>query len=1022
MSSPSATDTVKECFATCDKLFRPPLFYLLKHSHRVFYALLKPSLGRLCAILIRLSGWRYQGLFVFEIPGATRLFKRLRDIAYSGIGNGRPRPGHPHGRLAAHRADATRAFSATARLLKMDRYDYQTSDREDCSGSRTAYDWKDLTISRKPDASHDPNNTLLTMVDVDYYLEPEQYSDLINQNPLILYTFTPDKLAGVYMEGSFSMVKPDTVSFSVPGGTVYTHKLWDYGTDVIAVKKWYGYVVCNVASRPVSSCHSVVSIVPVRKVVDPLHLMDVTMASEARLFSRQRAEQNNGVLHQARFTPNGVQHNFKLVGWTSVSHTVTDVIYCTITAMVATCARSKTARVTANEVKRILTNNGVESPECAACTIALYFSGEAPTLSEMRILSVPQFEVTSDLIFENINETPCSTTAAVSLTDIPALTPTVNAVNEQASVDGRVTKVANNKRLNKAMKTYAKEFVTMLVPNPAKGGPLDRDTLYSQANARQRARIEAADRELLTEPAMHSSFLKPEAYAEAGLVRLITQTNDVMYTDFSRFTHAFKQQILKEQKWYCPGQTPDQIATNVCDLVKMHGGCSSTDFSKFDGTISSDLRRCVESAAYIRYFTAEHQPRLRQLLRADVQQRIWTRNGVAYSNGFGRGSGSPTTTDGNTMLNAFIGYAALRLDGNDPSAAYLRIGPKMGDDSVESASEPSIKLACDMAGLRVKTTVCVGNTEVPFVSRFFVSPMTTRRSYTDPVRAITKMHLNLKSDVPDDIALQRKANGYLITDAATPVVGDFADRFKSEDGETDRYNVGPWPDADDEQDLVNTKVAERFCLTTPELSEKCELLRQAPLEKLFELFRFGGHADSTRVQLTNGVDGTRDHAPICRDDQRLNKRNQHAEPETQCKQRGSRRTRQGPSMCATGSSGTTSILLTPNGTTSHQVSAASSTSTLLRPSTKTTASPETLSSPTSPLLERSCQGKPSPGLTIPQGTMQARQASAKRPTCPPGSSHPSGKGQKPQLTPHGACAKNGSTRVAQPITAVPSLL
>lgn len=202
-------------------------------------------------------------------------------------------------------------------------------------------------------------------------------------------------------------------------------------------------------------------------------------------------------------------------------------------------------------------------------------------------------------------------------------------------------------------------------------------------------------------------------------------------------------------------------------------GLISTDFSKFDGTISHWLRTEVEQRCYLEAFNGD--AKLRNLLIAETKAKARTRFGVTYEPKSSRLSGSPLTTDGNTLINAFVAYAAWRLayPKSTHEHSFNKIGPKAGDDSIESVNiRQTLLTVCEALGLKVKIDVIRPHQPVPYLGRYWVDPWTTEYSMQDLARTLPKLSVSANRQHDKFVSLQNKICGYYITDSKTPLLGD----------------------------------------------------------------------------------------------------------------------------------------------------------------------------------------------------------------------------------------------------------
>lgn len=270
------------------------------------------------------------------------------------------------------------------------------------------------------------------------------------------------------------------------------------------------------------------------------------------------------------------------------------------------------------------------------------------------------------------------------------------------------------------------------------------------------------------------AFLKLEAYAEPKDPRNISAVCTSHNLQLSRYTYAFKEEVLKLLHWYDPGQTANEIAARVHQFVSnaitkvMEG-----DFSRFDGTISLWLRRHIELACYRRAFGDDSV--LVKLIESEFSCPAKTSSGQRYDPAGSRLSGSPLTTDGNTLIAAFVDFATLSLD-HSYDEAWELMGRHYGDDSLcQGNPEAAIQVATDL-GLKLKCEVRTG--KVTYLGREFPRPHTSTDSFQVATRVWARLGAHTNDSHPDPIeAMCRRLRGYLATDGKTPVLGEYCRKF-----------------------------------------------------------------------------------------------------------------------------------------------------------------------------------------------------------------------------------------------------
>lgn len=505
--------------------------------------------------------------------------------------------------------------------------------------------------------------------------------------------------------------------------------------------------------------------------------------------------------------------------------------------------------------------------------------------------------------------------------------PTKGPLSDEICIQGRVTDVKNDVIPPAKYANYAKEFVRFVssreVPmqsittangaapsplNPAsvvvqtglEGGfgkpkPLPKQTARSMTrNQLQRARDHPCDISRVHNNQMAPSQVrrriensqhvperrqrvkaqqKGEIYGSPSHPRNISTVTTTHTEELSRYTYAYSD-FLKEEfgpnstraQWMCPGATPAVSAQAIHYFVMVERGqVVETDYSRFDGTISRWLRENVEFAAILAWVHPDHRLELKALLKNDISQRATTSNGIMYHTGGSRLSGSPLTTIGNTLINAYVAYCALRESGLNPSQAFIGIGPKYGDDGVDRAGLPLDTVAKDL-GLKLKIIEPVLPGRVSFLGRVFYDAMTSPSSHFDVARAIRKIPVVVRGPRPALDAFRLKLQGYLAADPVTPVLSAYCRAILRIKGWTKTVkrndaplttqevhslrvkDMGPWPITTEADDgLLMQSVALCLGIGTQDvltLDERLEKVQTAEeLENLRLIENMPGHKE-----------------------------------------------------------------------------------------------------------------------------------------------------------------------------------
>lgn len=368
---------------------------------------------------------------------------------------------------------------------------------------------------------------------------------------------------------------------------------------------------------------------------------------------------------------------------------------------------------------------------------------------------------------------------APPLVTTPVYYPVDSFNNDVVGVTERVTKWRNDKKLTLPMKSLANEFIHLIVKEPGAGVPLPVQTVIDgQTRPAQRARNKAVLNHLTTAYRnVCRTMGKKESYPSAAPVRAITthETNHQLH--LGAYTKAFKIEVLRLLPWFSPGDTPIETCERLAEICQ--DGAIGMDVSKFDGSISEDVEQCLVRACYMLWAADAEKPHLAIVLKSEDTKTATTSNGFTYDPGMGRKSGSPMTSDGNTIINAFITYAALRRLKHNPAQAFENLGLYCGDDSVNRnipGLADALRSVGEELGFTLKIDVWARGEPIYYLGRYFLDPTTTTTSIQDPKRTLVKLHTTTSNE-PDLAQLAaNKVSGYLATDAHTPIIGTWCQK------------------------------------------------------------------------------------------------------------------------------------------------------------------------------------------------------------------------------------------------------
>lgn len=702
-------------------------------------------------------------------------------------------------------------------------------------GTRLFYSQKDLGIKFSNDKI--TKDHVLVMTDVDYYTDINYW--LKYNIPILLYTFSPSQV--VKREGDFAYrcKQGNEIEFSVAGGSSYQHKIWDYTGDTVSVydDDW-NLNVFNIEQRniPNDPEHKFIYIIPMAQVPYP----ECMYMEEEQPLKRKKFVSKTGFVWFYDSLTDFLSIG-KVGAWNSVE--TTGRIFNALKIRM----ESKTTPPLVSDVERMLAASGDKD-----AAISAPFLYEALALDKIK----PNLTTTNgtvaylpigSLATEDGKDTMKATTT--QLVTEGAVAPMKSLATDEATIKGRIEKVKNDKTPGKQIKELADEFISMIVPEGDVGIPYSAEQVRnSQSKSQQKARFDMV-KDTLTTMAKNKikCFVKSEAYNSVNDPRNISTMSPEITIMLSSFTLAFKDMLLKHKvSWYGPGLSPKQTIERLRSLGSNFPDWLIIDYSRLDGSVSKWLQQQIVCAAYSKWCKAEYRVELTHLLREVFKQNAISSNGKKFNIGWGTRSGSPQTTDGNTMICGFVLYSALRKLGYNKDEAWSKMGLVYGDDGATPAVEglhESILQVSNELGLKIKTEIIPNGEPVPYLGRIFVDPSTSNDSFQDPMRTIPKLHLTTQKNLSTEQAATNKAFGYRCTDANTPIIGTWANKVieitglqaKGLDNETKHKMSNSWPLSDKER--LFAPVAKCLHISEAELrSLDAELTKVEALDQFPVLF------------------------------------------------------------------------------------------------------------------------------------------------------------------------------------------
>jgi hypothetical protein len=752
---------------------------------------------------------------------------------------GSPRT-HTHGKAASERtatnAEMARTIRRTGRRpyhVSMSRADQARGD----SGKRIFYWDKDMKTKYRNDLVEDDH--VLVFTDVEFHVPMDKY--LAYGLPILAYTVVPEAAAKRSVDSCYHF-EGNEVVYEIAGGGRYKHMLWDYDRDTVRAELEYGphagdTVIFDIEQKVVSesgTSHRVIGLFPSFRIPAAL----AKTMPECKPLTRRKYLQN---------------------GIISVYEPISGLLSLAIDG------RRESVELPARLFQALLARIKAKTTAFTVGDIEVYIQDafpksakiEAALLYEILTVSGANLEYRPNVIKTNALITSYRPLASLPLGDDkdtgrsvstplvaePAMFARRCLDTDEVAVKGRVTDVMNKTVPPPVYEQYKNEFTDLIVTPEIRGTgtPLNIEDVESRQHRQtQKSRTQQALHLLgLGGKNKIQTFIKAEPYGNVSDPRIISTCLVALTIGLSRFTYAFKEAVLKRMPWYGPGQEPLSIAQRLAKLCRK--AVVETDYSRFDGTISEWLQD-VAKGIYAAWFTMSEIPVLLQHYQEVFKNTATTQNGMRYKAGNGTRSGSPITTDANTMINAFVNYCAYRKAGLTPRRAWMMLGIYAGDDGVSQVVPGFVETLAQVVrdlGLTVKSQVNPRNTRTTFLSRVFPSPETCQSSYQCVKRTLPKLHLTASSGISAMQAAYNRAIGYLTTDSRTPLIREWCLKMvalAAENGittlkgvsnnETHRQSMA-WPQNEEDAEIIKQGVANDLGMTTAELDERSQAITDA---------------------------------------------------------------------------------------------------------------------------------------------------------------------------------------------------
>jgi hypothetical protein len=572
-------------------------------------------------------------------------------------------------------------------------------------GSAIAYWSKDLAREHRNDALRD--DQLLTLIDVDYYLDMSEV--LAKANPALIYTFVPEVQAGsVDSDTSFQWHPDGSVQVTVSGSAQYTHKLWNYGHDVLVVYSYFlpwlfgktiktSSTVFAVERHTVASCRQLIGLFPLRTVRWPF----VALADELQNYPFERfnplvktelggiyavhsilrrtreAQLVNNVAVSPISCPTGVLVDARIFHAIIASETSMKDIH-----------KSFAPAMIQNRLNQHAKAHSLPDPPITDVLILSgFFQSGLPAKIEVPVIfTIPPVQgVLQATTKEGVLESHAKEKLRPWMAPLVlngSFFHTSSRGNDEECVAGRITSIqtkdtmdlpsiesssrtpqltGENPALLREAQKAAKLFMEHVFPG-LKGSltPVSVQDVYdNQKRPIQRQKLDNG-LEMFPEREILRAEQKSEAYQKPTDPRNISNAPDHIRVFFSRYLYAVAA-ALKDTFWYAFGRKPAAIAARIASICEFARRAIKTDFSRWDGRYSVYLR-VFEFEVLKYFFPKSSHKELNEMWQQLFSNKFRTTWGIIYKQLFSRASGFPETSTFNSLGNAFtLFWACLRI-------------------------------------------------------------------------------------------------------------------------------------------------------------------------------------------------------------------------------------------------------------------------------------------------------------------------------------------------------------------------
>lgn len=644
---------------------------------------------------------------------------------------------HSHASCASERAAVHAWIKQYIRGIGRKLYEVSFSRRSNAYGFHKHYVRRDLTWNEQADVIQP--DSVLCMIDVDFHTDMHVWGSF--GRPMVLYTFSLTTLSHTDQETTLHF-DGENLQMKVRGGSAYTHGLWDYSGD----EAFLGGYTYQIEKKQLRNQRAIVLLTPTvkGKMSAPLARLRTLSCGgyTTMVFNR------GGVNYVDISNGDGEATSLPAKLWAALKERY-----------------AYSLKISSGDVDSALKHEKIHDyPGASILAGALRSQYGAKTSAQDLHYT---FEFADDPSSATLEKVRSNDLLESPVDAVPCI-PTSGIANAQAAEHLRHELQKNlQDKLPDVYAKFAEEFLAF-VPQ-LNIDPVPVETVLERQNRSEQIRRNAqAQDDGLPDTCRVKAFMKNEAYPETKDPRNISNVSVGYQVTLSRYTIAVKEAFLKTQSWYGPGRALEDISDQLFLYCANYDKVVETDFSRFDGTISKALRCEVEFALYKKVLSPEAWKTFHRLAMSEINAPA-TAGRRKYDPQGSRLSGSPLTTDGNTIIGAFVDFCGNRLAGLEPAAAFGQIGLHFGDDGVSCVNQ-SEKAAKDL-GLKLKCVVRCTKGIVGYLGRLFIRAGSSKSSLQDPARVWYKLTTTLDNNgFPE---LRAKWAAFLRSDPHTPYLSAF---------------------------------------------------------------------------------------------------------------------------------------------------------------------------------------------------------------------------------------------------------